>query len=59
MYVNSEMDKRDFLSHVNNQPRTSGMKLGQHKISCHVCQNQRSKNKQGSFACDRSPKNAS
>ena len=46
MYVNSEMDKRDFLSHVNNQPRTSGMKLGQHKISCHVCQNQRSKNKQ-------------
>ena len=45
MYVNSEMDKRDFLSHINNQSRTSGMKLGQHKISCPSCQNERSKNK--------------
>ena len=34
MYVNSEMNKRDFLSHINNQSRTSGMKQGQHKIPC-------------------------
>ena len=45
MYVNSEMNKRDFLSHINNQSRTSGMKQGQHKIPCPECQNDRSKNK--------------
>ena len=45
MYVKSEIDKRDFLSHINNQSRTSGMKLGQHKILCPSCQNERSKNK--------------
>ena len=45
MYVNSEMNKRDFLSHINNQSRTSGMKQGQHKIPCPECQHDRSKNK--------------
>ena len=45
MYVNSEMNKRDFLSHINSQSRTSGMKEGQHKIPCPSCQNDRSKNK--------------
>ena len=46
MYVNSnsEMNKRDFLSHINNQSKTSGMKQGQHKIPCPSCQNDRTKN---------------
>ncbi len=45
MYVNSEVNKNHFLNHINNQSRTSGMKQGQHKITCPECQHDRSKNK--------------
>jgi len=45
MYVNSEMNKRNFLGHINSQSKTSGMKQGQHKIACPDCQNDRTKNK--------------
>ena len=45
MYVNSGMNKRDFLTHINNQSKTSGMVQGQHKIPCPDCQSDRTKNK--------------